>query len=83
MKKTGLQLTCLAPLGILFLSFISQAWAEPALIKVGVLLSRTGGMADIGAEGEHGFELAIKDLKAKLDNEHYKVQFIFDDYICI
>jgi branched-chain amino acid transport system substrate-binding protein len=69
-------------LSLLFLGLAgatSLAQAAPAVVKVGVLLSRTGGMADIGTEGEHGFELAIKNLKTKLDTEQYKVQFIFED----
>jgi branched-chain amino acid transport system substrate-binding protein len=53
--------------------------ASPMKVKVGVLLSRTGGMADIGAEGEHGFNLAIQELKDKFKNSKIDVQFIFED----
>lgn len=64
--------------GLLFV--IGVAFAEKnTVIKVGVLLSRTGGMADIGAEGEHGFELAIEQLKNKWKNDNYEVKFIFED----
>jgi branched-chain amino acid transport system substrate-binding protein len=51
----------------------------PQTVKVGVLLSRTGGMADIGIEGDHGFELAMGELKSRLKNEKYEVQFLFED----
>lgn len=63
----------------LTLSSASSAKAAPVVVKVGVLLSRTGVMSDIGAQGEHGFELAISELKSRLDNERYRVQFVFED----
>lgn len=67
-------------LGLSSLLLISQvANASPQEVKVGVLLSRTGGMADIGTEGDHGFELAIAELKNKLNNDKYRVKFIFED----
>jgi branched-chain amino acid transport system substrate-binding protein len=36
-------------------------------------------MADIGTEGAHGFELAMHELKNKLKNDKYEVEFIFED----
>ena len=61
------------------LNFSLLAFAAPTEVKVGILISQTGGMADIGAEGQNGFALAEKNLKAKLDNEHYKVKFVYAD----
>ena len=64
-----------------FVCFIATAAAAaaPVPIKVGVLVSRTGVMADIGAEGEHGFRLAMETLKSRFDNERYRVEFVFED----
>ena len=64
---------------LLFSIMANIANAELTPVRVGVLLSRTGGMADIGAEGEHGFELAIQQLKTKFKNDKYAVEFIFED----
>ena len=72
MKKTILSL--------LITSFISvEAYAAPTVVKVGILLSRTGGMADIGAEGENGFKLALAEVKDKFKNDNYSVEFVFED----
>src|SRR4051812_17902881 len=57
----------------------SSVYAAPIPVKVGILLSRTGGMADIGTEGEHGFELAIEELKNNFKNDKFDVTFIFED----
>ena len=74
--KIGFKIAWILLCSLVFHGF---ALATPIPIKVGVLLSRTGGMADIGAEGEHGFKLAIQELKEKLENANYRVQFIFED----
>jgi len=57
----------------------AHAAVAPTKVKVGVLLSKTGGMADIGAEGSHGFELGIEELKNKWKNSHYEVEFVYED----
>jgi len=44
-----------------------------------VLLSRTGGLADIGIAGARGFELAMKELASKWKTSNYRVQFIYED----
>ena len=66
-------------LAIFFIFNCGVSFAVPQVVKVGVLLSRTGGMADIGSEGEHGFELAINELKDKWKNDQYEVEFVFED----
>ena len=53
--------------------------AAPVPLKIGVLLSRTGVMADIGAEGEHGFELAIAELGNQIGGSRFRLQFIYED----
>lgn len=58
---------------------VSNVYAAPVPVKVGVLLSKTGGMADIGAEGEHGFELALQELKEKFKNDKFEATFVFED----
>lgn len=60
-------------------AFSLSAFAAPTEVKVGILISQTGGMADIGTEGKNGFELAKKALKAQLENQNYKVQFVYAD----
>ena len=62
------------------LTMTTLVQAAPMPIKVGILLSRTGGMADIGAEGEHGFELALQQLKSKFTNDKYEATFVFEDF---
>ena len=57
----------------------ATALAAPVVVKVGLLLSKTGTMADIGAEGEHGFEMAMQALKARFDNDKFKVEFFVAD----
>jgi len=76
MKRLSLRLSLIS---MSFFLLSGSVYAAPVTVKVGVLLSRTGGMADIGAEGEHGFELALKELKSKLSNDQYKVEFVFED----
>lgn len=56
-----------------------SAYATPEIVKVGVLFSQTGVMADIGAQGDHGLKLALKHLKEKLSNKQYQVEFIYAD----
>ena len=59
---------------------VSVAHSEVTQVKVGVLLSRTGGMADIGGwKEEQGFELAIAALKEKFEHSPYHVDFVFED----
>ncbi len=36
------------------LNFSLLAFAAPTEVKVGILISQTGGMADIGAAGQNG-----------------------------
>lgn len=65
--------------GVSSLLVAQQTFADPLEVKVGILLSRTGTMADIGQQAEHGYSLAIKDLKSKLESKNYKVTFIYED----
>jgi branched-chain amino acid transport system substrate-binding protein len=57
----------------------ASAAAEPTPVKVGILVSQTGPMADIGQMGMQSYKLAEKELKSKFDNERFKVTFIYSD----
>jgi branched-chain amino acid transport system substrate-binding protein len=81
-RKTPLRLMLNVLLSILSISLslsLSLTHAAVTKIKVGILLSRTGGMADIGAEGNNGFGLAIEKLKDKWKTANYEVDFIYED----
>lgn len=61
------------------IGWVGVVQAAPTPVKIGILFSKTGGMADIGAEGENGFKLAIEKLKDKFKTDRYSVEFVFED----
>lgn len=73
MKKTWIKGICI------FAFFSSTVYAAPEVVKVGVLFSQTGMMADIGMQGEHGLKLAAQQLEKKLSNDRYRVEFVYAD----
>ncbi len=61
---------------LLIASLCSQLMLAKQEVVVGLFRSTTGGMADIGAEGDHGLDLAIEFLKEKFNTPQYSVKFI-------
>lgn len=53
--------------------------AAPIPIKVGILVSKTGSMSEIGTEALHGYQLAIESLNNKSIPSPYHIEWIIED----
>jgi branched-chain amino acid transport system substrate-binding protein len=66
---------------LLFLLFSSAASAEPAAVKVGVLLTLTGTMANWGQSAQNALVLAQEKINAQaLADGGVRFDLIFEDY---